>query len=198
MNFLAHAWPSFNEPEILAGNMISDFVKGKRQFDFPRDVIKGIRLHRAIDEFTDNHPATAEVKNFFKPYYRLYSGAITDVVFDYFLANDKNEFSHRDELKSFSESSYKKLDSFQSIFPDNFKRVYGYMKEQNWLYNYGEEWLIRRSLQGLERRAKFLEESGIAYQVFTDNKISMLERYTLFFPEVKAFAAHTLAGLLKS
>jgi acyl carrier protein phosphodiesterase len=34
MNYLAHAYLSFNEPEILTGNMISDFVKGKKKFEF--------------------------------------------------------------------------------------------------------------------------------------------------------------------
>ncbi len=35
MNYLAHAYLSFNDPEILVGNMISDFVKGKKKFDYP-------------------------------------------------------------------------------------------------------------------------------------------------------------------
>jgi acyl carrier protein phosphodiesterase len=30
MNFLAHAF-SFNEPGILTGNMINDYVKGKKK-----------------------------------------------------------------------------------------------------------------------------------------------------------------------
>ena len=30
MNYLAHAYLSFGDPGILTGNMISDFVKGKR------------------------------------------------------------------------------------------------------------------------------------------------------------------------
>ncbi len=35
MNYLAHAYLSFNDPDVLAGNMISDFVKGKKKFDYP-------------------------------------------------------------------------------------------------------------------------------------------------------------------
>ncbi len=35
MNYLAHAYLSFGDPDILAGNMISDFVKGKKKFDYP-------------------------------------------------------------------------------------------------------------------------------------------------------------------
>ncbi|MBK6633182.1 MAG: hypothetical protein IPG38_01660 [Chitinophagaceae bacterium] len=64
MNYLAHAYLSFNDPEILLGNMISDYIKGKKQFDYPLPVQKGIRLHRFIDQFTDTHAATHELKSF--------------------------------------------------------------------------------------------------------------------------------------
>ena len=58
MNYLAHAFLSFNDSGLLIGNMISDFVKGKKQFDYTPDIQKGIRLHRMIDTYTDAHPAT--------------------------------------------------------------------------------------------------------------------------------------------
>ncbi len=51
MNYLAHAYLSFHDPEVLVGNMISDFVKGKKQYDYPDGIQKGIRLHRIIDLF---------------------------------------------------------------------------------------------------------------------------------------------------
>lgn len=34
MNYLAHAVLSFDDPDILTGNIISDFVKGKKNFYF--------------------------------------------------------------------------------------------------------------------------------------------------------------------
>jgi acyl carrier protein phosphodiesterase len=62
MNYLAHAWLSFHQPFVLAGNMISDFVKGKQQYAYPASVQQGIHLHRSIDAFTDSHPVTREAK----------------------------------------------------------------------------------------------------------------------------------------
>ena len=88
MNYLAHVVLSFDQPEILTGNMISDFVKGKTKFNFSPIVQKGIHLHRLIDTFTDFNPVTKKAKEFFRPEYRLYSGAFVDVVYDHFLAND--------------------------------------------------------------------------------------------------------------
>jgi acyl carrier protein phosphodiesterase len=105
MNYLAHAYLSFNDPDILVGNMISDFVKGKKKFDYPLRIQAGIMLHRIIDEFTDSHPATREAKEFFRPHYRLYSGAFIDVVFDHFLALNSNEFTET-SLLNFSQQVY--------------------------------------------------------------------------------------------
>ena len=108
MNYLAHAYLSFNTPGILTGNMISDFVKGKKKFDYNETIQKGITLHRAIDEFTDSHSVTKEAKIFFKADYRLYSGAFVDVVYDHFLATDENEFTEQ-TLKDFSFKTYQLL-----------------------------------------------------------------------------------------
>src|SRR6476619_335472 len=98
MNYLAHAYLSFRQPEILVGNMISDFVKGKKKFDYSPAIQKSMALHRAIDDFTDSHPATIKAKQFFRPAYRLYAGAFIDVVYDHFLALDSNEFANESEL----------------------------------------------------------------------------------------------------
>ncbi len=92
MNFLAHAYLSFDHPEILVGNMISDFVKGNARFQYAEAIQQGITLHRRIDCFTDGHEATKNMKDFFREYYRLYSGPITDILYDHFLANDAEFF----------------------------------------------------------------------------------------------------------
>ena len=63
MNFLAHAYLSFDHNDILVGNMISDFVKGNKKDLFSVNIQKGIVLHRAIDAFTDQHKATSSIKN---------------------------------------------------------------------------------------------------------------------------------------
>ncbi|GAC1584972.1 MAG: hypothetical protein NVS3B19_01800 [Ginsengibacter sp.] len=92
MNYLAHAYLSFSNPDVLVGNMISDYVKGKKKFDYPKGIQRGMDIHRAIDTYTDSHIIVKEAKQYFQKPYRLYSGAFIDVVFDHFLATDKKEF----------------------------------------------------------------------------------------------------------
>jgi acyl carrier protein phosphodiesterase len=69
--------------------MISDFVKGRSQYNYQKNIQYGIKLHRDIDAFTDAHDATRAGKEIFRNDYRLYSGAILDIIYDYFLANDE-------------------------------------------------------------------------------------------------------------
>lgn len=195
MNYLAHAYLSFNEPEILAGNMISDFVKGRKKFDYSSTIQQGIALHRAIDQFTDFHPVTQEAKSYFKKDYRLYSGAFVDVVFDHFLANDKNEFSNDKELDSFCQSTYHNLQNNSSVFPEKFLQMLPYMKKQNWLFHYGSREGIEKSFGGLVRRAVYLSESAIAFSIFNNYYQELEKCYQLFFPEIKKFSAQYVSEL---
>lgn len=187
MNYLAHAYLSFGEPGILVGNMISDFVKGKKKFEYPDKVQQGIALHREIDRFTDTHSATREAKHIFSEAYGLYSGAIMDVVYDHFLAIDENEFTD-ESLKKFTTHTYETLDRFTELFPEKFGMMYPYMKMHNWLYNYRYSQGIQKSLAGLVRRAKYLEESDTAYLLFTTHYEEIKKLYGLFFPELKAMS----------
>lgn len=196
MNYLAHAYLSFNEPDILAGNMISDFVKGKAKYDYPLSVQKGIHLHRAIDEFTDAHPVTARAKSFFRPQYHLYSGAFIDVVYDHFLALDKIQFENYGTIENFSEGIYSLLENHVQLFPPRFQKMFPYMKSQNWFYNYQFREGIQRSFQGLVFRATYLKESAIAFELFNEHYHELESCYREFFPGLKQYAFETMRNLL--
>jgi acyl carrier protein phosphodiesterase len=196
MNYLAHAYLSFGNSNVLVGNMISDYIKGKKQYDYPAEIQAGIQLHRAIDAFTDTHEATQNVKTFFKKDYRLYAGAFADVVYDYFLANDKNEFETEAELKNFSTTTYSLMAKQQEHFPEKFLKMFPYMQEQDWLYNYRTNEGMQKSFGGLARRAKYITETDTAYKIFLENKTAIQKEYDVFFPAVKAFALDKMKMLL--
>ena len=191
MNYLAHAYLSFGRPGILVGNMISDHVKGKKKYDYPEQIQQGIAVHREIDRFTDIHPATKEAKEMFRPAYRLYAGSLMDVIYDHFLALDENEFTD-ESLKAFTINTYAMLDQFTGHFPENFASMYPYMKAQNWLYNYRYRQGIEKSLAGVVRRAKYLEESDTAFVLFNEHYNKLKDLYELFFPELKSMTVNLL------
>ncbi len=188
MNLLAHAYLSFEQPSLLVGNMISDYVKGRQQFLYPAAIQKGIALHRAIDHFTDNHAATQSAKAFFRPAYRLYAGACVDVVYDHFLANDSRQFADDTALLHFSALTYRQLSENSLHLPAKFAAMLPYMQQQNWLYHYRFNAGIEKSFGGLVRRAAYLTDSAPAFEAFEKNYTALQQHYDAFFPGVKDFA----------
>lgn len=195
MNYLAHAYLSFGLPDVVLGNLISDFVKGKQQFDYPAPIRIGITLHRAIDSFTDSHPATKRAKTCFRPDYGLYSGALTDVAYDHFLANDPLIFPSPADLTAFAGHTYDQLASRSNGFPDRFKRLFPFMRDQDWLSGYRSNQGIFASFGGLARRATYMPPPERACELFVVHYQHLKDCYTGFFPELKQFAAETLGQL---
>ena len=187
MNYLAHAYLSFGHPGVLTGNMISDFVKGKKKFDYPSEVQQGIELHRAIDQYTVTHIATREAKQVFRAHYRLYSGAFIDVVYDHFLANDETEFTE-ESLFAFSRDTYAALDRQEAWMPDRFAHMYPFMKQQNWLFNYRTRWGIKKSMGGLVKRAAYLEDYHTAFTIFEEHFQLLEDCYRHFWAGMKPYA----------
>jgi acyl carrier protein phosphodiesterase len=194
MNYLAHAVLSFNSPPILVGNMISDFVKGGQKSGYTADVQKGIMLHRAIDAFTDAHPATANAKEIFRPHYRLYSAPIMDVVYDHFLAVDNTVFPNA-SLLPFTLQVYRTLEEQTIHLPPRFLTVLTYMKAENWLYHYHTPEGIRKSLHGLVRRATYIHDSTQAFALFLSHYDELQACFNAFFPDVKQMAKQHLDEL---
>lgn len=186
MNFLAHSYLSFSE-EQLVGNMIADFVKNRDVARLPESIQKGIKLHRAIDTFTDAHPLIHEAKASFRPLVRLYSGAFVDVAFDYFLANDTTENSQR-EWQEHSQRVYAVLRRYEEFLPEVFKKVLDKMQQDDWLYNYRNEWGIEYSFRNVVNKAQFLDKTANVFPAFLANKDFLREKYEIFFPEIKSFA----------
>ncbi len=186
MNFLAHSYLSFSE-EQLVGNMIADFVKNRDVARLPESIQKGIKLHRAIDTFTDAHPLIHEAKAPFRPLVRLYSGAFVDVAFDYFLANDTTENSQR-EWQEHSREVYAVLRRYEEFLPEVFKKVLDKMQQDDWLYNYRNEWGIEYSFRNVVNKAQFLDKTTNVFPAFLANKDFLREKYEIFFPEIKSFA----------
>ncbi len=168
MNYLAHAYLSFGDKNILVGNMISDFVKGNRQYQYAEPIRKGIILHRFIDTFTDTHEATHEAKSVFRNAYRLYSGAMVDVIYDHFLANDPAEFAG-DRLYQFSQETYRSLTGYEELMPTVFRTMFYFMRSQNWLFNYRTRAGTHKALRGVVRRALYMDDAEPAIGILEEH-----------------------------
>lgn len=167
MNFLGHIYLTPNDDELLLGNFIADSVKGNPNGKFPKRVADGIRLHRAIDDFTDKHPLVKQGVERFRETQGRYATVVIDVVYDHVLASNWLEF-HEENLHDFTQSVYQRLEALSDHFPTQVQRYFPYMREQNWLYNYQFEWGFRKSLEGLDRRSSNPTQMHLALDVYKE------------------------------
>lgn len=188
MNYLGHAFLSFGNSEILTGNMIGDHVKGRMALEhFPAGIRKGIELHRKIDEYTDHHPAIARAKLLFREDYGLYAGAITDTVFDHFLANDPKYFASADALMEFTQKTYAMVEENREHLPEQFAAYFPHMKSYNWLYGYRSMKGVEKSLGGLARRAQHMPPPEHAYKSFVMGYYTLNQCYFELIDDIIKF-----------
>src|SRR6476646_3841157 len=116
MNYLAHAFLSNNQKDLLVGNFIADHVRGNNFKEFPPEIVEGIRLHRRIDAFTDAHPLFKNSKRIFYDGFEKYSGILVDIYFDYFLAKNFSAYSSR-PLDVFSKNVYEVYTNHAPLLP---------------------------------------------------------------------------------
>jgi acyl carrier protein phosphodiesterase len=92
MNHLAHFHLADPQPGLLLGALRADFYKGPISSDLDPDLAAGIMLHRRIDAYTDQHPASMECRRKFSPAIQRYAGILQDLAFDHFLARHWDRF----------------------------------------------------------------------------------------------------------
>lgn len=187
MNFLAHAYLSFDDPKVLIGNFIGDFVRGPIEIIYEKDIAIGIVLHRDIDKFTDHHPVVKEAQKLLKPQFGRYGSVITDMYFDYFLAKYWNSYSPL-PLTEFAQNTYSLLEKYQEILPEKFLKVFQQMKQFNWLYSYSEINGIRSALTGLSKRTRFDSKMETAHVFLDENHEILRKHFEDFFEDLVKFS----------
>lgn len=184
MNFLGHIYLTPDDDELLLGNFIADSVKGNPEGEFPSRIIEGIRLHRAIDEFTDRHPLVKQGVKRFRQTQGRYASVVIDVVYDHVLASNWQRF-HHESLDEFTQTTYQRLQSLSHHFPKQVERYFPYMKQQNWLFNYQFEWGFRKSLEGLDRRSSNPTEMHRAVEVYQQHESKFLVEFEAFIADIE-------------
>ncbi len=163
MNYLAHLYLSGNNHEIMIGNFIADHVKGKQIELFDEEIVKGIKLHRMIDEFTDTHKVVEQSKIRLRSEFGKYSPVIVDVFYDHYLAINWEQY-HHEELSVYANNFYSLLNDNHHRLPLRTQQMIEYMIPQNWLMNYKTVAGINKTLTGMSKRTKFdsrMDEAAI-------------------------------------
>jgi len=188
MNFLAHLSLSGDNPRVMVGNFIGDFVKGRKSLEqFDADIVHGVGLHRAIDSFTDTHPVVTQSKRRLHAEFRHYAGVIVDVFYDHYLARNWSTY-YEGELADFARHCYRTLEEHNTILPERVQHMLPYMKRDNWLVGYSYTDGIHQALSGMSRRTRY--ESGMdhAVEALRGHYDAFGEEFASFYPELQRFA----------
>ncbi|SFB52661.1 acyl carrier protein phosphodiesterase [Algoriphagus aquimarinus] len=191
MNYLAHAYLSFGQDEVLVGNFMGDFVKGKMMNTFPEEVQNGIKLHRAIDKFTDTHPLVRAGQSYLRPQFGHYATVITDIYFDYYLSKNWEKYS-RIPLEDFIQNTFTTLKHHRQLFPDRFANMFQWMVQDNWLLKYGEIKGMEQTFIGMSRRTSFDSKMEVAHLALLEKEAEFQVIFFAFFEDLETFAREKL------
>ena len=187
MNYLAHLYLSGESDDVMLGNFIGDYVKGNQYVNYKKEVQYGILMHRKIDSFTDNHPLFKRCSVRFKKKYGRYSGIITDIIFDHFLAKYWCDYSVC-TLREFAKHVHAVLLSNFIHLPIRVKGFLPFLIQHKRLESYAEFEGIRQSLEIMGRRTSLPDEADYAMQVLIDEFQMIKEEFDEFFPELMQYA----------
>lgn len=137
MNLLAHAMLSEPDPDFRLGNLLADFVKGKDREGLSPNFLRGTVLHQSIDGFTDSHAVTLRSRARVGPGLRRFSGILTDIFYDHFLAREWERYNPH-SLHEFTTEFYASVADHPIVLPDRVPGFLQHMIQEDSLGSYTE------------------------------------------------------------
>jgi len=186
LNYLAHLALAGPEAGLLVGGFLGDYIKGRLENRFSPEIERGIRLHRAIDHYTDSHSAVKSSYERLDPKFRRYAGIITDIAFDHLLALNWSQY-YNDSLESFSARTLQILLIEKATLTDTAWQSASQMQKHNSLAHYGELEFLERSFIYLSGRLKRPNPLIEAYLHCKEQLPGLQEDLSIFYPDMIRF-----------
>ena len=187
MNFLAHfhlAWP---DEGLIAGGLEGDYYKGPLRGDLPTGLEQGVRLHRAIDAFTDSHPRVEMLRREFPPQLRRYAGILLDLSFDHFLTLHWQEFSDL-ALQDFNRAVYHSLERQQQLLSENSRNMLARLVQHDILGIYHDWETVPASAARIGQRFRRGNPLTAVDRDLIALRGAIEEAFLAFYPELVAFS----------
>jgi len=188
MNYLAHLRLAPDDPGHRVGNLLGDFAKGLDVAALPDALRQGVELHRAVDRFTDAHPAFRRSRSRVPAPLARYSGVLVDIFYDHFLARHWDRFGTDQSLTAFTNACYAALADHEHALPARMNHSVFHLRRLDWLGRYRDIFHVDAVLEKVAlrlRRPSSLAQGGSALRA----GYSGFERdFFGFFPQVQAMA----------
>ena len=198
VNWLAHIFLSKNSIDYQLGNLLADPLKGRSWAGASQEFRDGFGMHRSIDSFTDSNRHVLKSKNRLgsKGYLR---GVVIDVVYDYLLMKNWNEYSNLD-LESFIETFYRDATSAIQAYPVEANRFVTGVIGSGVLTSYGSLGGLITAFHRIDHRLSdrvLARESTVGYLPALGSEMMGIEEdFIQFFPQLVAHFKTTVSGPL--
>jgi acyl carrier protein phosphodiesterase len=153
LNFLAHALLAGDQPALIVGGVIGDWIKGPLPGPLPDDLARGVALHRAIDSFAESQPSFRRSRSRISAERRRYAGVLVDVIYDHLLARDWAALHHR-PLDEYCAGVYGLIRARLNDLPAHSHPALAMMANEDWLTSYARIDGIADVLARMSRRAR--------------------------------------------
>jgi len=178
MNFLAHFFLSRQRDEWLLGSFLADYLRNPAVRSLPAALQAGVRLHRRIDTYTDQHPEVYAAHGKYAP-------VVIDVFYDYFLSINWERFTE-EPLEDFTRRVYALLQRNTAHMPPRLQQNLPLMVANDWLRSYGTHNGIAYAFERMKRRVSRPEQlEGALDSMLRDHELLDAE-FQRFFPDVIA------------
>jgi len=188
MNFLAHALLAGDDPALIVGGVVGDWIKGPLPGVLPPDLARGVALHRAIDSHAETHPAFNASRARVSAARRRYAGVLVDIYYDHLLARDWSRHDGR-ALGDYCVGIYRqitcRLDELPATARDPLRR----MAEQGWLESYATIDGIADVLERMSRRARRPNPLAGGEAELAADQDGFAADFGHWLPDARAFAA---------
>ena len=190
VNYLAHVYLARHDADAMLGALLGDFVFGTSGPDaWPAPIRAEILRHRAIDGFTDAHPAVAAVRALFPDGRRRYAGIALDVYFDHCLARDWARWSD-EPLDAFTARFYAVLLAHLPELPERLRGLAPMMAAHDWLGSYRERAVVDRAVARIATRLSRNGDKLVGCLAdLRTHEAAASAAFDAFFPDLVAFAA---------
>lgn len=187
MNHLAHLFLAPDSELHRVGSLMGDFARGLDESRLPDATLQGLRHHRAVDAFTDQHPEVIASKSLFSSQRRRFAGVALDILYDHYLLRHWARFSDVDPHE-FIPQVYEELRANRDLMPATMQSVTENIVRFDWFDSYRELSNIGFALDKVAGRIRFRNNfSGMIYEIREHDR-ELEARFLAFFPELQEFA----------
>ncbi len=183
MNYLAHAFLSCGDGDLLLGNFIADYIRKNEDVNYSKRIREGIELHRKIDFYTDNHDIVRQGTKRLHKRHHKYAPVVIDILYDYLLSTNWNKYSG-EELQDFANGVYEVFQDNKELLPDTLKGKIDKMIGENFLLLYTTKEGLAKSMNYMDRRTKFPSNFKDALLDLEEHEEAFHREFNQFFPDV--------------